>query len=67
MQANAASAVLTQIEQECACSVSKVYMQCRLNGKKSILNEFCVSLNKEIKKETKKETKTLDEVPSALA
>ncbi len=31
LQANVASAVLTQIKQECTCSVSEVYVQCRLN------------------------------------
>ena len=31
LQANVASAVLTQIELECTCNVSKVYVQCRLN------------------------------------
>ncbi len=70
LQANVASAVLTQIEQECTCSVPKVYMQCRLNSpqirlvltclhKKSILNGFCVGV---LHKETKKETKTLGEI-----
>ncbi len=57
LQANVASAVLTQIELECTCSVP-------------ILNGFSVGLNKERNKERKK-TKTFDEilkaVPSALA
>ncbi len=57
LQANIVSAVLTQIEQECTCSVPKVYMQCRLNvgwisfavltkclEKKSISNSFPVGV-----------------------
>ena len=32
LQANIATAVLTQIEQEYTCSVPKVYMQCTLNA-----------------------------------
>ncbi len=48
LQANIASAVLTQIEQECTCSVPKVYM-----------NGFYVEV---LNKETKKETKTLGEI-----
>ncbi len=31
LQANVASAVLTQVKLECTCSVPKVYVQCRLN------------------------------------
>ncbi len=31
LQANVASAVLTQIVLECTCSVPKMYIQCRLN------------------------------------
>ncbi len=67
LQANVASAVLTQIVLESTCRVPKVYIQCRLNV--GCINTQCIlcwGLNKETKKQTnkqtKKETKTLDEI-----